>query len=254
MKNNGLVKTLQIFVLFIHSIHGARLNHSKDDLEHHEHEHEDLVDTPHEHTHKHIIAKPAIKSPGKLRVLRKKKRTKFDKTYKERDWEGFYDSESDFNTIDIDNLETEGKDYPYESEDLTEYHSHPHEHLMTHDISSVYNKYQDLRPLDLTKLVPMVSLVGLYLLTPTYLNARKKRASFQISADGVPLNENDEKFECFLRLACRVGELSTEIGVEDNPLVAELGRNRKFTEIVAKYKEENKCNTSGCAEILTSIQ
>ena len=49
------------------------------------------------------------------------------------------------------------------------------------------------------------------LLTPTYLNARKKRASFQISADGVPLKENDEKFECFLRLACRVGELSTEI-------------------------------------------
>ena len=248
----SLVKSVHLVFLLAEIMNCASINQAEEDGQQHEHAHDDLIDTPHEHPHKHQLSKPVKNNQEKWRVLRKKKKAGFDAINKERDWDGFYDSDSDFNDIDIDNVEMEWRDYPYQSEEVIEYHSHSHDHPHHgHGISSVYNKYDDLRPLDLTKLVPMVSLLGLYLLTPTFLHARKKRDNFHIFADGVGLGEEDKKLECFLRLACRVGELSKEIGVHSNPLIAELMENKKFAQTVKKYREENQCNTSGCEEILT---
>ena len=210
---------------------------------------------PHDHPHKHIQGnKPNQAKNGKLRVLRKKKKLPvFNvRNSEESGWEGIYDTDTTDVGFENSNEELEWREYPYESEDLTEYHAHPHEHPHHgHDISSVYTKYDDLRPLDLTKLIPMLSLLGLYLLSPTFLHARKKRDNFQISGDGLQLDEENKRQECFLRLACRVGELSKEVGVLSNPLVAELMENDKFAETVEKYKEVNKCNTYGCEKLLT---
>merc|ERR1711892_572944 len=255
IKMKSLMKSCLLVILLLDVISSASIDHAKGD--HSDHKIEELADfkdTPRDHIRQQHDTKPAKTRSGNYRVLRKKKRTKFEAMNK--DWEGFYDSESDFNTINIDNIETEYRGYSDEEDEGIEYydHAHPHEHLMLHDATSVYSKYEDLRPLDLAKLVPMLSLVGLYMLTPTYLNARRKRSSFRISADGDVLNESDERYECFLRLACRVGELSTEVGVQKNPLVEELMTSRKFIEKVKVFKEENMCNTSGCEVILNETK
>ena len=254
MKTASLVLTLPLFFLFTDISNSASVDQREGD-HHHEHEHDDFPDTRHQHRHKHLHAKPFENKRGKLRVMRKKKKPESKANNAERFWQGVYDTEDDAtNVIDIDSLdlEIEGKDYPYESQEITEYHSHPHEHPHHgHDTSSVYHKYDDLRPLDLTKLIPMVSLLGLYVLSPTYLQARKKRDNSHISDDIIGLDDEGRKLECFMRLACRVGELSKEVGVPSNPLVEELMENEKFSETVKKYNKENKCNTFGCADILT---
>merc|ERR1719419_789010 len=228
----------------------ANLDHTQHEAGAQDHKHEsknDIVESAQDYPYKHQREK-AQSDQGKWKVVRK--RTRFGTNSEERDWD-FFDND-DINSINDDDLEVEWKEYPYHGNEV-EYHSHPHEHPhYTHEVSSVYSKYEKLRPIDLTKLVPMISLVGLYMLTPTYLNARKKRSTFRISSDGIDLTEEDKKFECFVRLACRVEKLSAEVGVPGNPLVKELMENRRFAEMVRRYKDSDRCNTAGCSKVLTS--
>ena len=236
----------QLLLMFVNVLLSASIDHFEDK---HDQNHTKVenMDAHLEHIQKTDFLKTEKKINGKMRVLRKKKRTKLDVLDTERDGEEYYDS----NVNDYD-LGTEWREYPYDPQEV--YHSHPHAHLHLHDTSSVYSKYKDLRPLNLQKLVPMLSLVSLYMLTPTFLNARRRRSSFKITADGDVLNEEDERYECFLRLACRVGELSSEIGVQSNPLIEELRKIKKFQNKVVQLKENNMCNTSGCEKILAPIE
>ena len=91
-------------------------------------------------------------------------------------------------------LQVEYHDFVTVYKDLTlEYRDHPHDldsnvhlqvhHYHIHHAPSVYHKYDGIRPPDLTKLIPMATLLGLYLITPTFIHIRRKRDSVRRSQE-----------------------------------------------------------------------